>query len=252
MAEPLGGLLAGPPASRRRRRRGLLRRAARPGRRGAPTSTGARRASASADDLAAARARPAPGRGQPGRRRAGARRGLGAGRRPAGPRGARPARPDAAALRPAADLGDRVRPDARRADRRLPVRGLGRPTSRTPSGCSPPARSRSTRATTTARSARWPGVTSPSMWMWCLRGPGQRRPGVLQPQRGPRQGAADGRLQRRRCITRLRWMRDVLGPVLSEAVAPSTPATTRWTSRRSSPRCCRWATRATTATAPAR
>ena len=41
------------------------------------------------------------------------------------------------------------------------------------------------------------GVTSPSMWMWCLNDPVNGGAGVLQPQRGPRQGAADGRLQRR-------------------------------------------------------
>ena len=46
-------------------------------------------------------------------------------------------------------------PDARRADRRLPVRGLGVRRSRRPRGSSPPARSRSTPATTTGRSARW-------------------------------------------------------------------------------------------------
>ena len=68
------------------------------------------------------------------------------------------------------------------------------------------------------------GVTSPSMWMWCVRGPGARRPGVLQPQRGPGQGAADGRLQRGGASTRLRWMRDVLGPILSKAVRGSIDA----------------------------
>ena len=80
-----------------------------------------------------------------------------AGRRPPGPRGARAGRPHAAARRAADRLGARLGPDARRADRRLPVRGLGRRPPRTPSGCSPPARSPSTRATTTARSGRWPG-----------------------------------------------------------------------------------------------
>ena len=49
-------------------------------------------------------------------------------------------------------------------------------------------------------------------------------------------------------IDRLRWMRDVLGP--SAQARPRDAG--RSTSGRSSPRCCRWATRATTATAPAR
>ena len=49
-------------------------------------------------------------------------------------------------------------------------------------------------------------------------------------------------------LTRLRWMRDVLGPLLQRRRArrPS-----RSTSPGSSPRCCRWATRPTTATGPA-
>ena len=50
-------------------------------------------------------------------------------------------------------------------------------------------------------------------------------------------------------LTRLRWMGDVLGPLLQAAVRGRAR---RSTSPGSSPRCCRWATRPTTATAPAR
>ena len=52
-------------------------------------------------------------------------------------------------------------------------------------------------------------------------------------------------------LDRLRWMRDVLGPLLQPPSVRS-PSRARSTSPASSPRCCRWATRRTTATAPAR
>ena len=152
---------------------------------------------------------------------------------------------------PPLDLGDRLRPDARRADRRLPVRGLG--VDRRGRRADPGRRRDHARPVPPPPHRRPDGRRDQPVDVDVVpRGPGQRRRGVLQPQRGPRQGAADGRLQRRGASTRLRWMRDVLGPVLSRRGARPIERTTRWTSRRSSPRCCRWATRGTTATAPGR
>jgi hypothetical protein len=61
------------------------------------------------------------------------------------------------------------------------------------------------------------GVTSPSMWMWCLEDPvqGGRAYSNLNEGLGKvlRYGAYSDEV-----IERLRWMRDVLGPVLSAAV----------------------------------
>jgi hypothetical protein len=61
------------------------------------------------------------------------------------------------------------------------------------------------------------GVTSPSMWTWCLADPvsGGRAYANLNEGLGRvlRMGAYDDEV-----ITRLRWMRDVLGPVLQQAV----------------------------------
>jgi hypothetical protein len=61
------------------------------------------------------------------------------------------------------------------------------------------------------------GVTSPSMWMWCLEDPvnGGRAFSNLNEGLGKvlRMGAFNEEVQ-----TRLAWMRDVLGPVLSQAV----------------------------------
>jgi hypothetical protein len=61
------------------------------------------------------------------------------------------------------------------------------------------------------------GVTSPSMWMWCLQDPvgGGRAYCNLNEGLGKvlRMGAYDDEV-----LTRLAWMRDVLGPVLSKAV----------------------------------
>jgi hypothetical protein len=61
------------------------------------------------------------------------------------------------------------------------------------------------------------GVTSPSMWMWCLQDPvhGGRAFCNLNEGLGKvlRMGAFNDEVQ-----DRLRWMRDVLGPVLSAAV----------------------------------
>jgi hypothetical protein len=67
------------------------------------------------------------------------------------------------------------------------------------------------------------GVTSPSMWMWCLADPvhGGRAYCNLNEGLGKvlRMGAYDDEVQER-----LRWMRDVLGPVLSAAVRGSLDA----------------------------
>ena len=93
------------------------------------------------------------------------------------------------------------------------------------------------------------GVTSPSMWMWCLKDPVNGGEAFCNLNEGLgkvlRMGAYNDEV-----LTRLAWMRDVLGPILCDAVRSMTP--TRSTRSRSSPRCCRWATRGTTATAPAR
>src|SRR3954470_9600619 len=61
------------------------------------------------------------------------------------------------------------------------------------------------------------GVTSPSMWMWCLKDPvhGGQAFSNLNEGLGKvlRMGAFNEEVQ-----TRLAWMRDVLGPILSTAV----------------------------------
>ena len=92
------------------------------------------------------------------------------------------------------------------------------------------------------------GVVSPSMWMFELRDPVHGGTAWCSLNEGLgkvlRYGAYGPEV-----IERLRWMSDVLGPLLQTAVRR---ARCRSTSRRSPRRCCRWATRATTATAPAR
>jgi hypothetical protein len=61
------------------------------------------------------------------------------------------------------------------------------------------------------------GVTSPSMWMWCLKDPVNGGEAFCNLNEGLgkvlRMGAFNEEVQ-----TRLRWMRDVLGPILSKAV----------------------------------
>jgi hypothetical protein len=61
------------------------------------------------------------------------------------------------------------------------------------------------------------GVTSPSMWMWCLTDPVHGGQAFCNLNEGLgkvlRMGAFDEEVQ-----TRLAWMRDVLGPILSTAV----------------------------------
>jgi hypothetical protein len=67
------------------------------------------------------------------------------------------------------------------------------------------------------------GVTSPSMWMWCLKDPVNGGEAFCNLNEGLgkvlRMGAFNDEV-----ITRLRWMRDVLGPVLSKAVRGSIDA----------------------------
>jgi hypothetical protein len=61
------------------------------------------------------------------------------------------------------------------------------------------------------------GVTSPSMWMWCLKDPVSGGEAFCNLNEGLgkvlRMGAFNEEV-----LTRLRWMRDVLGPILSKAV----------------------------------
>jgi hypothetical protein len=61
------------------------------------------------------------------------------------------------------------------------------------------------------------GVTSPSMWMWCLKDPVHGGQAFCNLNEGLgkvlRMGAFNEEVQ-----TRLAWMRDVLGPILSKAV----------------------------------
>ncbi|MGY1837342.1 DUF1116 domain-containing protein [Blastococcus sp. SYSU DS0510] len=67
------------------------------------------------------------------------------------------------------------------------------------------------------------GVTSPSMWMWCLEDPVTGGQAFCNLNEGLgkvlRMGAFNEEVQ-----IRLRWMRDVLGPVLSKAVRGSIDA----------------------------
>ena len=95
------------------------------------------------------------------------------------------------------------------------------------------------------------GVVTPSMWMFVLEDPatGARTHCSLNEGLGKvlRYGAYGPEV-----LTRLRWMRDVLGPLLQRAVRAVAADGGRSTSPASSPRCCRWATRPTTATGPAR
>ena len=94
------------------------------------------------------------------------------------------------------------------------------------------------------------GVVTPSMWMFVLEDPatGRRTHCTLNEGLGKvlRYGAYSPEV-----LTRLRWMGDVLGPLLQRAVRAVRDDPARSTSPGSSPRCCRWATRPTTATGPA-
>ncbi len=91
------------------------------------------------------------------------------------------------------------------------------------------------------------GVVTPSMWLWVLEDAASGRRTFCSLNEGLgkvlRYGAYGPEV-----LTRLRWMGDVLGPLLQAAVRDGRD---RSTSPGSSPRCSRWATRRTTATAPA-
>jgi hypothetical protein len=67
------------------------------------------------------------------------------------------------------------------------------------------------------------GVTSPSMWMWCLKDPVNGGEAFCNLNEGLgkvlRMGAFNEEV-----LTRLAWMRDVLGPILSKAVRGSIDA----------------------------
>jgi Protein of unknown function (DUF1116) len=67
------------------------------------------------------------------------------------------------------------------------------------------------------------GVTSPSMWMWCLKDPVHGGQAFCNLNEGLgkvlRMGAFSDEV-----LTRLAWMRDVLGPILSKAVRGSIDA----------------------------
>ncbi len=92
------------------------------------------------------------------------------------------------------------------------------------------------------------GVVSPSMWVFALRDDVHGHDSWCSLNEGLgkvlRYGAYGPEV-----IDRLRWMARVLGPLLRQAVRCDRPHRHQ---ARSSPRCCRWATRATTATGPAR
>jgi hypothetical protein len=91
------------------------------------------------------------------------------------------------------------------------------------------------------------GVVSPSMWLYVLRDEVHDATSWCSLNEGLgkvlRYGAYGPEV-----IDRLHWMTRVLGPILSQAVRSTGPIDIR----RSSPRCSRWATRGTTATAPGR
>ena len=99
-----------------------------------------------------------------------------------------------------------------------------------------------------ARSARWPAWSPRPCGCSCsrTRPPGRRTYCSLNEGLGKvlRYGAYGPEV-----LERLRWMSAVLGPLLRDRGARDAA---RSTSPASSPRCCRWATRPTTATAPAR
>ena len=108
--------------------------------------------------------------------------------------------------------------------------------------------SRSSRATTARTVGPMAGVVTPSMWMFVLEDRGHRAAYLLLAQRGPRQGAAVRRLRARGAHpAALDARRARPAAAARRSAADRAPST----SPGSSPRCCRWATRPTTATAPA-
>ena len=203
-------------------------------------------------------AAPGPGAGRPAARpgqrhrgRPDAVRRRRAGRRTAGVGGARPGPRRVPARRAADRLGPRVRPAARRADRRDALRGARRHAG---GGRERAARRGDGVSLDPCHHHRTVGpmagvVTPVDVDVRAAR-PGARRHRVVLAQRGPRQGAAVRRLRargRRAAALDVRRAR----PAAADG-GPRARERRRSTSRRSPPRCCRWATRGTTATGPGR
>ncbi len=194
------------------------------------------------------RHRPAPRRRQRARPGRDARRAGDAGRRRTGLGGARPRARRVPARRTADRLGPRPRTAARRADGRRGSRGAGR----RPGGGGRAVRVRHLglpRTLPSPRRGRPDGRRGHPLDVDVGAGGPARPAGVrLHPQRGARQGAA-----LRRLLHRGARPAALDGRRARAAAAGRRPASTgRSTSPGSSPRCCRWATRPTTATGPAR
>ena len=141
-----------------------------------------------------------------------------AGRRAAGRRGARTSRPaEFLHAGPPIDWDAASGPLRGASSGAAALRGLGRPAGRgrsavrgragSPGSVPPPLGGR----TDGRRGRRRRCGCS------CVAGPGDRRPAVLLAQRGPGQGPALRRLLAE-VLDRLRWMADVLGPLLQTAV----------------------------------
>ena len=247
---PLHGLLSARRLGGHRRRLALRRRPARPG------SPGDRGRLAAADGRAPSR-RPRRGPRRPPPR-GGQRRGAAPDdrgrrrprRRAAGPRGARararhlPARRSADRPGTAPQARCRGRSSARCSSRGWPTP----PRRRRPSS---PSGDGITLEPCHHRDAVGPmaGVISPVDVGLRAARRGARRHVLVLPQRGARQGAA---LRRLRPRGHRPAALDELGARADAPAGRAHARPVRSTSRRSSPRCCRWATRATTATAPAR
>ena len=101
----------------------------------------------------------------------------------------------------------------------IALRRLGRHARRGAARWPRPARSRSSPATTTAPSGRWPGIISPSMPVWVVENADRRQPRVLQLQRGARQGAALRRQRPRGHRAPAAGWATELAPALRAAVA---------------------------------
>ena len=125
------------------------------------------------------------------------------------------------------------------------LEGWRRPPRR-PSGW-PRRRNRaSPRATTTTPSGRWPGSSRASMPLIVVREPGDREPGLLEPQRGAGQACCATARYGDDVLARLRWMNERLGPALRAGAARRSAADRSQADHRA--RRSRWATSATAAT----
>ena len=139
-----------------------------------------------------------------------------------------------------------------RADGRRCARGPRRRPRGRRRACSRPApRSSSSPATTGARSARWPAWSSPSMWMCVLEDPAHRRRA-----RTARSTRASARCCGTaptvpRCSSGWRGCATCSGRCCRPPSARAADGPVDVTGILDA-RCCRWATRPTTATAPAR